>query len=274
MAKVRADFGFIEATGRPGHDAPPPEPFKLREREVSKYPAVPGTRTGSSRSAVESDTNTEVGDRGEPSQKKPPGDAFDDAVEIGGERTAEQPPLMRSGAPVLELHKNAGLPQDVKSLRGRMWTLAMQLAQPHRLSSCIHPCPAGCGFIMDLPEHRLYAGEEPESAEEAQRVTLWWMLAALSEEWPYGIGQAPSLAFLEAARIYPAIVAAAEDDRSTLTDILMPWVSFPPSLDIAVRQLFATLGDRDYGRLLKLIDTRRALQDHCRRLGKRIVWEI
>ncbi|MGH8515595.1 MAG: hypothetical protein ACREV8_16965 [Gammaproteobacteria bacterium] len=54
----------------------------------------------------------------------------------------------------------------------------------------------------------------------------------------------------------------------------MPRVSFPPSLDLAARQLFAVLDEHDYARLIQLIDTRRALQVHCRRLGKGIVWEI
>ncbi|MGH8653617.1 MAG: hypothetical protein ACREYE_16265, partial [Gammaproteobacteria bacterium] len=58
------------------------------------------------------------------------------------------------------------------------------------------------------------------------------------------------------------------------TDILMPRVSFPPSLDLAARRLFAVLDDRDYARLIQLIDARRAIQAHCRRLGKQMVWEL
>ncbi|MGH8523776.1 MAG: ParB family protein, partial [Gammaproteobacteria bacterium] len=293
VAKVRADFGFIEATGRPGHDAPPPEPFKLREREVSMHPdvpgqttdtspqpseRVPGTTAGSSRSAVVSDTNTEVGDSGEPDLEAfPDHRAFDEAFGHDGERTnedAEQPPLTRSGAPLVAVRKKNDRPQDVKSLRGRMWTLATQLAQRHGLSNCVCLCPKGCGFIVDLPDQPLYMGEHPASAEEAQRVTLWWMLAALSDEWPYGIDQAPALGYLEDASIYPAIRAVSEGDERTATETLMPRVSFPPSLDLAARQLFAVLNEHDYTRLIQLLDTRRALQGHCRRLGKRIVWEI
>ncbi len=293
VAKIRADFGFIEATGRPGHDAPPPEPFKLREREVLMHPAVPaqttetssqpservpGTTAGSSQSAVASDVSTEVGKRGGRYLEKPPSDdAFQDAFGIDGEpinEDAEQPPLTRSGAPLVAVRKNNDRPQDVKSLRGRMWTLATQLAQRHGLGTCVCLCPKGCGFIVDLPDQPLYIGEHPASAEEAQRVTLWWMLAALSDEWPYGIDQAPALDYLEDASIYPAIRAVSEGDERTATETLMPRVSFPPSLDLAARQLFAVLDEHDYTRLIQLIDTRRALQIHCRRLGKRIVWEV
>ncbi len=175
---------------------------------------------------------------------------------------------------MVAVRKDNDLPQDVKSLRGRMWTLAMQLAHRQGLSTCVRLCPRGCGFIVDLPDQPLYAGEHPTSAEEAQRVTLWWMLAALSDEWPYGIDQAPALDYLEDASIYPAIRAVSEGDERTATETLVPRVSFPPSLDLAARQLFAVLDERDYARLIQLIDTRRALQVHCRRLGKRIVWEV
>jgi len=180
----------------------------------------------------------------------------------------------RSGPVAGQPVTHFALPQDVKSLRGRMWTLATQLAQHQGLGQCIHLCSKGCGFLVDLPETLLYSGEHPESDEEAQRVTLWWMLAALSDQWPYGMGEAPALEYLEEASIYPAVRAVAEGDERTATDVLMPRVSFPPSLDLAARQLFAVLDEHDYTRLIQLIDTRRALQIHCRRLGKRIVWEV
>ena len=130
VAKVRADFGFIEATGRPGHDAPPPEPFKPREREVLMHPAVPGKTTDtspqtslsvpptaarSSRSAGSADTNTEVGDSGEPDLEAfPDHGAFEDAFGIDGEpinEDAEQPPLTRSGVPLVAVGKNNDRPQ-------------------------------------------------------------------------------------------------------------------------------------------------------------------
>ncbi|HZC01051.1 MAG TPA: hypothetical protein VE844_06730, partial [Gammaproteobacteria bacterium] len=43
------------------------------------------------------------------------------------------------------------LPQDVKSLRARMWTLATQLAQHNGLGECILPCSnKGCGYLVGL----------------------------------------------------------------------------------------------------------------------------
>ncbi|MGH8515596.1 MAG: hypothetical protein ACREV8_16970, partial [Gammaproteobacteria bacterium] len=83
--------------------------------------------------------------------------------------------------------------------------LATQLAQRHGLGTCVCLCPKGCGFIVDLPDQPLYIGEHPASAEEAQRVTLWWMLAALSDEWPYGtIKHRPSHTWKMRASIPPS----------------------------------------------------------------------
>lgn len=129
-------------------------------------------------------------------------------------------------------------------------------------------CVRGCGFLVDFPEQPPFAGPGPESAEEALRVMLWWMLAGLADEWPQGPGVAPALPLLEEARIYPAIKAVAEGDEITPTRTLVPRVGYPPSLAIAPRELLAVLDGRDYERLIHLIDARRALQAHCRRIGK------
>ena len=46
IAKVRADFGLIEQTGKPGHDAPPPVPFNLPEPRPKSPRAPAGAPTG------------------------------------------------------------------------------------------------------------------------------------------------------------------------------------------------------------------------------------
>ncbi len=267
-AKARADFALIEQTGKPGQDAPPPVPFTLPDRPASGKSATEAVTRAQSTGAPPTDAAAidTVDDNFEALgvERAPPGD----------EVHVPLPNVPRPGTATDQPVAQLGLPQDVKSLRGRMWTLATQLAQHQGLGQCIQLCSKGCGFVVDLPETLLYAGEHPESAEEAQRVTLWWMLAALSDEWPYGMGQAPALEYLEEASIYPAIRAVAEGDERTATDILMPRVSFPPSLDLAARRLFAVLDDRNYARLIQLIDARRAIQAHCRRLGRQMVWEL
>ncbi len=74
--------------------------------------------------------------------------------------------------------------------------------------------------------------------------------------------------------LYPAIKAVAEGDEITPTRTLVPRVGYPPSLAIAPREFLAVLDARDYERLIHLIDARRALQAHCRRIGKQGVWQL
>ncbi len=170
------------------------------------------------------------------------------------------------------------LPMDLQSLRARLWTLATQLAQRNGLSDCVLPCGnQGCGYLVDLPEQPLYAGDLPETAQEAKRVILWWLLSALAEQWPYApsVEAAPALGCLhEEARLYPAIEAITRADERTAIEVVSPLVSEPPSLDIASRQLFAVLDEREFELFTMLIQTRRALQAHCRRIGKPGIWEI
>lgn len=168
------------------------------------------------------------------------------------------------------------LPQDPKSLRGRMWTLATQLAMRNGLAKCILRCPKGCGYLVDLPGTALYAKSRPETAEEAKRVTLWWLLSALAEQWPYAprVEASPALAYLAASSLYPAIEAVALGNEATALAAVIPLVSEPPSLEITSRQLFAVLDDKEFDLLVRLIEARRTLQAHCRDQGKNIVWDL
>jgi len=131
--------------------------------------------------------------------------------------------------------------------------------------------------VNSIAVQPLFGREIPETAEEAKRVTLWWLLSALAEQWPYGPTPeaAPSLGCLpDHARLYPAIEAVTRSDDATAIRAVTPLVSEPPSLDIASRQLFAILDEREFELFVAIIQTRRALQAHCRRLGKRVVWDV
>ena len=269
--KVRADLDFIERYGAAGSDAPvpltfdPPEPGPTSSRAPS-----PGAST-----VDEQATGAEIG--GSPRIAVAGGhdhEAFDTGEDTPGEQAAVRRPAPEIPGAAGQRPRATDLPQDVKSLRGRMWTLASQLAQRHGLGECILTCVRGCGFLVDFPEQPPFAGPGPESAEEALRVMLWWMLAGLADEWPQGPGVAPALPLLEDTRIYPAIKAVAEGDEITPTRTLVPRVGYPPSLAIAPRELLAVLDVRDYERLIHLIDARRALQAHCRRIGKHGVWQL
>jgi hypothetical protein len=263
-AQVRADLLLIDRTGAPGQDAPVPDLLTVRpvttgRSDTPHLQAVdtvePETLEPSTPTAREDDTGAE--DLHGPSDEPP-----NPLVELDKSR----PRATEVSAP------SSSLPQDVKSLRARLWTLATQLAQSHDFANCIRLCKQGCGFTVDLPEVPLFDKGYPSTAIEAERLMLWWMLTALADQWPYGPDDTPSLPALEDARIGPALLAAAAEDQTALAGMLEPRVGFPPSLDLAARQLFAILPDRDYQRLLQVMEARRLLQTHCRRLGKANVW--
>ncbi len=206
-------------------------------------------------------------------------------IETHGDRFTQKPGMTEKVSDMKHVDPSHGasqlrtrrdLPQDSKSLRGRMWTLATQLAMRNGLAKCILRCPKGCGYLVDLPGTALYAKSRPETAAEAKRVTLWWLLSALAEQWPYAprVEASPALAYLAASSLYPAIEAVALGNEATALATVIPLVSEPPSLDITSRQLFAVLDDKEFDLVVRLIEARRTLQARCRDQGKNIVWDL
>lgn len=279
LAKVRADFDFIERYGAPGEFAPPPAPFSKGDALERPARTLAGTPSPSvtphTEAASERKAATPVAPKARAAGVEEARDADRGFASQRGEVIVKPIPAPREtpAAPVVPL-THPEPPTDLKSLRHRMMMLAAELAERSRIGECILPCPKGCGFVVDLPSAELYAGDCPESAEETRRVSLWWMLSALSEQWPYGTGAAPALPYLENARIYPAILGVVNGDERTAQATVIPRVSDPPSLDIASRQLFAVIDDADFALLIRLFEIRRVLQSHCRRLGKKLIWEI
>jgi len=70
---------------------------------------------------------------------------------------------------------------DLKSLRGRAWTLATRLAQRNALSELIQPLSGkGLGFVLtDVPDPVLV--DQLDEDALAQVSMVWWHLAAASE---------------------------------------------------------------------------------------------
>jgi hypothetical protein len=272
--KVLADFDAIATFGQPGSDALPPVPFAAR-------PARPLPKTADAPpQAAPDDQGEDPGAEGVENEPTVIDEAWPsvDRDLTGHVPDGKEAPEARVSAFGLKPLDRPELPQDVKSLRARMWTLATQLAQHNGLGECILPCSnKGCGYLVDLPLQPLYAGEIPQTLDEAKRVTLWWLLGALCEQWPYGpsLEMAPALSCLpDDARLYPAIEAVARADEIAAINAVLPFVSEPPSLDIASRQLFAILDDAEFDLIVNLIKTRRALQTQCRQRGKPIVWDL
>ncbi|MGH8570198.1 MAG: ParB family protein, partial [Gammaproteobacteria bacterium] len=137
LAKVRADFEFIEQHGAPGPDAPPPEP-------LTQAPPLEPSRTRAriaSLAAFENDP-TET-------SHWPVGSGSNPDEDLAQEPEPELEPIPSGRSTVAGLGRGG---THVKSLRARMWTLARQLAQRDALGECILACPnKGCGFLVDLP---------------------------------------------------------------------------------------------------------------------------
>lgn len=275
IAKVRADLDAIRQFGEPGEDAPPPAPLvsptAIRPKSQAGAPAMrDGDRETEPAADNEERTATDGGDWDKA--------GFDDEQEVEAEKLPDggDTPIAEELKPIGSVSPAQRLPQDVKSLRSRMWTLATRLAQRNGLAECVLTCPKGCGYLFDLPSESLYAGEIP-TPKEGKRIALWWFLSAVSEQWPYDEGRldmAPALSYHEHSRIYPLFEAMVRRDNATAERIVVPLLNNIVTLDIASRQLFAVFDDREFELFIRLIETRRALHAQCRRLGNTLVWDL
>ncbi len=147
--KVVADLDALTQFGRPGPDAPPPVLLPHQESRPRAEAAgctgaaedddfavheAPDERNGGS-VASRTDSSLVAGS----CVSNPSGtEAWPEAQ--APSRSTPMPP------------ERPELPQDVKSLRARLWTLATQFAQRNGLSDCVIPCGnKGCGYLVDLP---------------------------------------------------------------------------------------------------------------------------
>ncbi|GEM_PF-518906 len=114
--------------------------------------------------------------------------------------------LPSDSAPARPAASEKPLPDDIKSLRGRLWTQAMRLAQPAGLSDLILRTTGGAGYWIDLPEEPLaqwVGGGNPlgKTRQQRQRMAIWWMLMELAEQ---------SMAVLPPRGDPPAVMAPEE----------------------------------------------------------------
>jgi hypothetical protein len=77
--------------------------------------------------------------------------------------------------------KTHALPGDLKSLRGRAWTLASRLAQRNGIGDLVDPLTGkGLGYVLrDVPDPAL--ADQLDEDALAQVCMLWWQLAACAE---------------------------------------------------------------------------------------------
>jgi ParB family protein of integrating conjugative element (PFGI_1 class) len=142
-------------------------------------------------------------------------------------------------------------PTDLKSLRGRAWTLAARLAQRNGFGELVVPLSGkGLGFVLrDVPDPVLT--DQLDEAALAQVCMLWWQLAACSE-----------MTFAPLESIVPILPtdsvlrrALEEQDAELLFNSI--WTLDPGHTGY---RLWRPLHDRDWRDLLDLMETYRQLR--------------
>ena len=142
-------------------------------------------------------------------------------------------------------------PGDLKSLRGRAWTLATRLAQRNGIGGLVVALPGkGLGFVLsDVPDPVL--ADQLDEDALAQICMLWWQLAACAE-----------MTFAPIESIVPALPsdsvlrrALEEQDAELLFNSI--WTLDPGHTGY---RLWHPLHERDWTDLLNLMDTYRRIR--------------
>jgi len=154
-------------------------------------------------------------------------------------------------------------PNDLKSLRGRAWTLAARLAQRNGIGDLVIPLSGrGLGFVLrDVPDPVL--ADQLDEDALAQVCILWWQLAACSE-----------MTFAPIESIAPtlpsdSVLRRAIEDQDAELLFNSIWTLDPGHTGY---RLWQSLHDRDWRDLLNLMDTYRSIRHLAAETGTAI-WE-
>ena len=143
------------------------------------------------------------------------------------------------------------MPTDLKSLRGRAWTLAARIAQRNGFGDRVTPLSGkGLGYVLsDVPDHAL--ADQLDEDSVAQICLLWWQLAACSE-----------MTFAPVVSIAPTLPADSvlrraleSQDAGLLFDNI--WTLDPGHIGY---RIWYSLAERDWRDLLNLMDTYRRIR--------------
>ena len=154
-------------------------------------------------------------------------------------------------------------PNDLKSLRGRAWTLAARLAQRNGIGDLVIPLSGkGLGFVLRDVPNPVLADQLDENAL-AQVYILWWQLAACSE-----------MTFAPIESITPTLPsdsilrrAIEGQDAELLFNSI--WTLDPGHTGY---RLWQSLHERDWRDLLNLMDTYRSIRHLALETGT-VIWE-
>lgn len=158
---------------------------------------------------------------------------------------------------------NDTVPNDLKSLRGRAWTLATRLAQRNGMADLVEAVSGkGLGFVLrDVPDPTL--ADQLDEDSLSQLTTLWWQLAACAE-----MTFAPLEAMLPLLPDESILRRALETEDADLLFSSI-WTLDPGHTGY---RLWRPLDDRDWRDLLALMDTYRRIRRIAADTGVS-VWE-
>jgi ParB family protein of integrating conjugative element (PFGI_1 class) len=155
----------------------------------------------------------------------------------------------RSTETLLEV--DASAPRDLKSLRGRAWTLAAGLAQRHGIGELVMPLSGqGLGFVLrDVPDPALTDQLDDDTLNQVSM--LWWQLAACAE-----MTFAPLEAIVPTLPSESVLRKALEDQDAGLL-FNSVWTLDPGHTGY---RLWRVLNDADWRDLIQLMDTYRRIR--------------
>ncbi|MGB5717384.1 MAG: chromosome partitioning protein ParB, partial [Gammaproteobacteria bacterium] len=155
------------------------------------------------------------------------------------------------------------VPTDLKSLRGRAWTLAACLAQRNGIGDLVEPLSGkGLGFVLrDVPDHVL--ADQLDEDALAQVCVLWWQLAACSE-----MTYAPLESIVPRLPAESVLRRALENEDAELLFNNI-WTLDPGHTGY---RLWHPLHDRDWRDLLALMDTYRRIRHLAAETGT-VIWD-
>jgi ParB family protein of integrating conjugative element (PFGI_1 class) len=191
------------------------------------------------------------------------------AISVGSERSDTQPaapaevlneglaqptePAADASARSTEtlLDVDASAPRDLKSLRGRAWTLAARLAQRHGIGELVMPLSGqGLGFVLrDVPDPELTDQLDDDTLNQVSM--LWWQLAACAE-----MTFAPLEAIVPTLPSESVLRKALEDQDAGLL-FNSVWTLDPGHTGY---RLWRALNDADWRDLIHLMDTYRRIR--------------
>lgn len=210
-----------------------------------------GSRISSSDRTSTDELPSELPDQSNPGSAPDTG-FLDDDVKETAESETELPNLTNDTGP-----------NDLKSLRGRAWTLATRLAQRNGMADLVEAVPGkGLGFVLrDVPDPTL--ADQLDEDSLSQLTMLWWQLAACAE-----MTFAPLEAMLPLLPDESILRRALETEDADLLFSSI-WTLDPGHTGY---RLWRPLDDRDWRDLLALMDTYRRIRRIAADTGVS-VWE-